>query len=84
MSSLLLSVDDAVISAAFTEQAGERVDISFRARPGYDVATLALELGGGGHTLASGCTVYGPVSEVVRSVVAALQSQTMTQTAGEE
>ena len=63
LSSVLASVVEADMSAVFTEKIGENgqpeVKCSFRAKPGYDVGTLALALGGGGHPAASGCTVPG-------------------------
>lgn len=76
MSNLLISVDDANIAAVFTEQPEGKVDISFRARPGYDVAGVALSLGGGGHTLAAGCVIAGTLDEAVARVVPLLKAQT--------
>ena len=55
--SYLVTVDQAKVSIVFKELPAEKVEIGFRAKPGYDVARLALQLGGGGHTLASGCTI---------------------------
>lgn len=75
IASLLLQAQEAVISAVFTEQADGRVEVSMRARPGYDVAELALALGGGGHPLAAGCTLEGPLQEAIRRVVEALKGQ---------
>jgi phosphoesterase RecJ-like protein len=49
------------------------VECSFRARPGHDVSRLALELGGGGHALAAGCTVKGDIEDVRRTLVERLQ-----------
>lgn len=57
--SYLVTVDQAKVSIVFKELPEEKVEIGFRAKPGYDVASLALQLGGGGHTLASGCTIEG-------------------------
>lgn len=79
MSNLLLSIDEAYISAVFTERTDGRVDISFRAEPGFDVASLALALGGGGHPLAAGALVDGPLEEVVQSVVGRLKAQVAQQ-----
>lgn len=59
-------VDVAVVFTELPEH--NKVECSLRARPGHDVATVALELGGGGHPLASGCTVEGSIEEV-RSLV---------------
>lgn len=57
--SYLVTVDQAKVSIVFKELPEEKVEIGFRAKPGFDVASLALQLGGGGHTLASGCTIEG-------------------------
>ncbi len=69
LSSLLLSAHEARVSASFIEKEDGQVEISFRARPGYNVADIALDLGGGGHALASGCTIPGPLDQAVHDVV---------------
>lgn len=56
--SLLMQVDQAYVACVLTEV--ERgVDISIRSVPGFDVSAVALALGGGGHTQASGATLDG-------------------------
>ncbi len=72
--SYLVTVDKAKVSIVFKELPEEQVEVGFRAKPGYDVASLALQLGGGGHTLASGCTVDGSLQQV-RDVVLPLARQ---------
>ena len=47
--SYLVNVDQAKVSIVFKELPDNQVEIGFRAKPGYDVASLALRLGGGGH-----------------------------------
>jgi phosphoesterase RecJ-like protein len=47
-----------------------------RARPGFDVASVALALGGGGHALAAGCRIDGPLGAAVSQVVERLLEQT--------
>ena len=42
-----------------------QIKISLRCRPPHDVATVAEQFGGGGHKLASGATVPGPIDEAV-------------------
>jgi phosphoesterase RecJ-like protein len=76
VSSLLLSAQEASVSAAFTEERDGRVEVSMRARPGFDVASVALELGGGGHALAAGCLIDGPLDAAVAEVVGQLLAQT--------
>lgn len=75
LSNLLLSVEGVVVTAVFTELPDNKVEISFRARPGLDVSQIAFALGGGGHPAASGCTVEGGLEEVVQRVVALLKEQ---------
>ncbi len=76
--SFLLSANEARIAAVFTELPEGQVEVSLRARPGYDVATLALALGGGGHTLAAGFTMVGKLTEVRAQVVARLRQAALT------
>lgn len=59
--SILVNTEEIHIAAVFTEMEDNLVEISFRADPGFDVAQLALSLGGGGHAAASGCTIKGPL-----------------------
>ncbi len=74
LNSVLSSVNEADMSAIFTEKVNERgepvVECSFRAKPGFDVGDLAFRLGGGGHAPASGCTLPGTLDEVADRVIA--------------
>ena len=72
--SYLVNVEEAKVSVVFKELSDRKVEVGFRAKPGHDVASLALQLGGGGHILASGCTVDGDV-EAVRQIVIPLAHQ---------
>ena len=65
----LVNVDRARVSVVFKELPHDRVEISFRSKPGYDVAELALSLGGGGHKLASGCTLAGSLAQAQARVL---------------
>lgn len=58
----LLNAPEARATAIFSEKADGTVEISFRSRPGCDVAQIALSLGGGGHPQAAGCTLPGPLA----------------------
>ncbi|MDQ1301407.1 MAG: bifunctional oligoribonuclease and phosphatase NrnA, partial [Chloroflexota bacterium] len=57
--SQLINAPEATIAAVFSETADDKVEISFRAKAGYDVSQIALSLGGGGHPQAAGCTIRG-------------------------
>ncbi|MEA3310410.1 MAG: bifunctional oligoribonuclease/PAP phosphatase NrnA [Chloroflexota bacterium] len=78
LGNLISRVAEADISVTFLEMRDGSVKISFRARPGYNVAQIAKGLGGGGHRQAAGCSVAGPLETVparvlplVRAVLAA-------------
>jgi len=77
LSSLLIRTDGASISASFIEKIGEAgekaVECSFRARSGFDISSVALQLGGGGHPAAGGATVPGTLPEVAPRIVAMLK-----------
>ncbi len=67
--SFLISVDEAMISVVFKEDQDDTVKLSLRAKPGFDVSKVALEFGGGGHTLASGATIPGNLEEARKKVL---------------
>jgi len=76
---MLVRTQEAHIAAVFVEKGHNRIEISFRADPGFDVSQLALSLGGGGHPAASGCTIDGSLEAAKARVLpllrAALQAQ---------
>lgn len=78
LSSKLIMANEADISATFVEKIDEKgeavVECSFRAKPGFDVAQLALSYGGGGHPPAAGCTIKGELYAVTERVVADLRT----------
>lgn len=47
--------------------------ISLRALPGWDVAAIANQFGGGGHVLAAGCVIPGDYAQVERRLVEAME-----------
>lgn len=72
LSGFLVRVQEAKVSAVFTEQADGRINVSMRAKPGYDVAQVALAFGGGGHKPAAGVTMDGTLEQVRAQILAAL------------
>ncbi|GAB4547175.1 MAG: bifunctional oligoribonuclease/PAP phosphatase NrnA [Anaerolineae bacterium] len=70
---MLLQADDAYCAAVFKEQDDGIVDVSMRAVPGFNVANVALQLGGGGHVLAAGASMQLPIDEVETKVVPLLK-----------
>jgi phosphoesterase RecJ-like protein len=71
--SFLITAWEADMAASFVEADDGQVDVSLRAKPGFDVAGIALELGGGGHPTASGCTVDGPLEQTMGRVLAVMK-----------
>ncbi len=66
---LLADVDEAAIGAVLMEMEDGSVRVGFRCRPPYNVSELAVNLGGGGHPLAAGCTLDGPLDRAESLVV---------------
>lgn len=73
LGNLLSRVAEAKVIAAFIEMRDGSIKVSMRARPGYNVATVADALGGGGHRQAAGCTIAGPLEVAVTEVLSRLQ-----------
>lgn len=69
----LVKVNEARIAVVYKELADGRVELSFRSKPGYDVASVAFSLGGGGHKQASGATIDGPLETAKARVMPLLQ-----------
>ncbi len=67
----LPTVRGAAVGVIFVEQPDGTVKVSWRARPGWDVSTLAVRFGGGGHAPAAGATIEGTLQEVQEAVLAA-------------
>jgi len=72
---ILSSITDLDIAIIFVEQSGEqgreKVKVSWRARPGLDVAQVALTFGGGGHAAAAGAEIHGGLYDVQERVLKA-------------
>lgn len=74
----LIQIDEAKISASFTEMEGGAVACSFRSILGYDVSQVAFELGGGGHVQASGCTLRNlALDEAIAKVIPLLKAEVL-------
>jgi len=79
--SFLVGAEDADAAAVFVEREDERVEVGLRAEPGFDVAQVALQFGGGGHALAAGCTISGPLEEAQIRLLAVLKASLVEQRA---
>lgn len=71
--SFLVTAWEADMAVSFVETDEGRVEISLRAKKGFDVSKVALALGGGGHPAAAGCTVDGPLESVLDQVLTMLK-----------
>lgn len=59
--SLLRSTAEARVAVVFRELEDGNVSLSMRSKPPWDVARVAVALGGGGHAQAAGATIAGPL-----------------------
>ena len=65
----LRSIKNVETAILFTEMKEEEIKVSFRSKKWFDVATIAIEYGGGGHQRASGCTLYHTMEKTIEEVV---------------
>ncbi len=70
--SYVRGVRGADVGILFREMDGNAVRVSLRSREGVNVAEVAARFGGGGHRMASGCTVNLPLAETEQAVVDAV------------
>lgn len=68
----LVNVDEAMVAVVFRED-DDGINISMRAKNGYDVSGVAFALGGGGHKQAAGATVPGQLEAVEAQVLPLLR-----------
>ena len=64
LTNILSSIEDIDVAVLFIEQNADHVKVSWRARPGINVASIAASFGGGGHPAAAGADIKGSLSEV--------------------
>jgi phosphoesterase RecJ-like protein len=79
LANFLSGVREADIVIVFTERDNGTIDVGMRAAPGYDVSRVALELGGGGHPQASGCTLTGDLPQIRERVLEAVRESLVEQ-----
>ncbi len=73
LSSFLVSMNEVDRAAVLVEKDDGQAEISLRAKPGHTVSQAAVALGGGGHPLAAGATIAGPLDSAVKQVLLALK-----------
>lgn len=71
--SLLNQIDEAMVAAIFFELPDNKVKLSLRSKRGFDVGSVAMSLGGGGHTQASGATIDGDLNTARERVLPMLK-----------
>ncbi len=69
----LITAMEASAAAVFVENPDGSIDVGLRCAPGFDVSQVAFEFGGGGHTVAAGCTLPGPMRDAVNRMLARLR-----------
>lgn len=79
LASFLLSAEAADVSVVFVERDDGRIEVGMRALPGFDVAQIALHFGGGGHSLAAGFNIAGPLEKAQGQVLAMLRDDLVRQ-----
>ena len=63
------SVSGTAMGIIMTETEADYLTVSIRSRKGFDVSKIAMELGGGGHKAAAGCSISAPFEEAVERVL---------------
>jgi bifunctional oligoribonuclease and PAP phosphatase NrnA len=70
-----LAIGDVEAAAFFRELPDGRFRVSLRSKGKLDVAQIAEQFGGGGHTCASGCAVNGPLHAAVESILSMIRTK---------
>jgi phosphoesterase RecJ-like protein len=65
----LSTIEGIDVVILFIEQENKIVKVSWRASPNYDVSSVALHFGGGGHRAAAGASVEGSLEQVQEIVI---------------
>ena len=71
---VLSSIEDSDISIIFVQQSANKVKVSWRAKPGWNVSQIALQFGGGGHPAAAGAEIDGAMEDVQQQVLGATKT----------
>ena len=71
---LLRSISGVKLAAIFEEMKDGRIRISLRSKdPAVSVSSIAANFGGGGHSMAAGIRMLGPIQDAREQVISALQ-----------
>jgi bifunctional oligoribonuclease and PAP phosphatase NrnA len=69
----LIKITEAMIAIVFKEVEDGKINISMRAKPGFDVSQVAFAVGGGGHKQAAGATIDGPMEDAKKQILPMLR-----------
>lgn len=81
LANFMIGAEEADVAVILTEREDGLVDVGMRAAPGFDVAQVALALGGGGHPRAAGCTLAMPLEQACTHMLDALKPSLAAQRA---
>jgi phosphoesterase RecJ-like protein len=73
LANFMIGAEEADVAVILTEREEGAVDVGLRAAQGFDVAQVALALGGGGHPRAAGCSLALPLEQATQQVLTALK-----------
>ena len=68
---VLSRIKETDVCVVFVEQSDGTVKVSWRSQPGFDVASIATQFGGGGHKPAAGAEIKGDLERVEKEVLEA-------------
>ena len=68
---VLSRIKETDVCVVFVEQKDGSVKVSWRSQPGFDVASIATQFGGGGHKPAAGADIKGDLERVQNDVLEA-------------
>lgn len=69
LTNIISSIEEIDIAVLFVEQSTDKVKVSWRARPGLNVAGIAADFKGGGHPAAAGAEIQGSMDEVKQTIL---------------
>lgn len=71
----LRQIQEVKVAAFFKEEAPNTIKVSLRSdNPNIDVGQIAIDLGGGGHKMASGCTIHGDIEAAKSAILPKLEA----------
>lgn len=62
-------IDTVEVAILLKEHEKEKIKVSLRSKRIVDVAVIAQEIGGGGHSRASGCTIFSSIEEAEERII---------------